>query len=64
MPLGAINYVMIALGILVIALSYWGMYIEHAVDGVFALSISPFLLIGSYIWIIFAVLYRPELQKK
>ncbi|MEI7933538.1 MAG: hypothetical protein WCH30_00575 [Chlorobiaceae bacterium] len=63
MPLEAINYLMIALGALVIAGSYWGMYLEKAVDGVFSLFISPVTLVGAYVWIIFAVLYRPKAQK-
>ena len=63
MPLEAINYLMIALGALVIAGSYWGMYLEKSVDGVFALFISPVTLIGAYVWIIFAVLYRPKTKK-
>ncbi len=64
MPLGAANYLMIALGASVIAASYWGMYLEREVDGVFALFISPVTLVGAYLWIAFAVLYRPEQQKK
>ncbi len=63
MPLEAINYLMIALGVLVIAGSYLGMYLEKSVDGVFALFISPVTLIGAYVWIIFAVLYRPKTKK-
>jgi len=63
MPLEAINYLMIALGALVIAGSYWGMYLEKSVDGIFSLFISPVTLVGAYVWIIFAVLYRPKAQK-
>ena len=63
MPLEAINYLMIALGALVIAGSYWGMYLEKSVDGLFALFISPVTLVGSYVWIIFALLYRPKAKK-
>ncbi|TLU81699.1 MAG: hypothetical protein FDX21_11205 [Chlorobium sp.] len=63
MPLGAINYLMIAVGALVIAGSYFGMYLERAVDGFFALYISPFTLTGSYIWIIFALLYRSKKKR-
>ncbi|MEI6638146.1 MAG: hypothetical protein WCL46_00365 [Chlorobium sp.] len=55
---------MIALGALVIAASYWGIYLERDVDGVFALFVSPITLIGSYLWIIFAILYRPRAEKK
>ncbi|NTV05143.1 MAG: hypothetical protein HGA59_01355 [Chlorobiaceae bacterium] len=64
MPLGAINYIMIALGALVIAGSYWGMYLEKEVDGFFALFISPVTLIGAYLWVAFAVLYRQKTEKK
>ncbi len=64
MPLGAINYIMIALGALVIAASYWGMYLEKEVDGIFALFISPVALIGAYLWVAFGVLYRPKPAKK
>jgi hypothetical protein len=63
MPLGKINYIMIFLGAAVIVLSYAGMYIEKNVDGAFALYVSPVTLLGSYAWIIFALLYRPASQK-
>ncbi len=64
MPLEAVNYIMIALGALVIAASYWGMYLERSVDGVFALFISPVTLIGAYLWVAFGLLYRPKAAKK
>ena len=64
MPLGAVNYLMIAAGALVIAGSYFGMYLERAVDGFFSLSISPLTLIGSYVWLVFALLYRPKVKEK
>jgi len=63
MPLEASNYLMIALGALVIAGSYWGMSLEKSVDGLFALFISPVTLVGAYVWIIFAVLFRPKAKK-
>ena len=64
MPLEAVNYIMIALGALVIAASYWGVYLERSVDGVFALFISPVTLIGAYLWVAFGILYRPKPAKK
>ncbi len=64
MPLEPVNYIMIAMGVSVITASYWGMYLEREVDGVFALFVSPVTLIGSYLWIVFALLYHPKRQKK
>ncbi|MCX6179650.1 MAG: hypothetical protein NT163_09875 [Chlorobiales bacterium] len=60
MPLEAINYIMIALGALVIAGSYGIMFLEKEVDGFFALYVCPITLIAAYGWIVFAVLYRPK----
>jgi len=58
MPLSAINYIMIACGAGVIAMSYLAMYLERDVDGFFSLCISPLALVAAYAWIVFAVLYR------
>ena len=58
-PLGAVNYIMIALGVLVLAGSYGIMFLEKEVDGFFALFISPVALVSAYGWIIFAILHRP-----
>ncbi|MEI6847621.1 MAG: hypothetical protein WCK32_06245 [Chlorobiaceae bacterium] len=63
MPLGRVNYIMIAIGVLVIAGTYFGMSLEREVDGFFALNISPFTLIGAYIWIAFAIMYKPKPKK-
>jgi len=58
MPLGAVNYLFIALGAAVLAMSYAVMYIEKEVDGFFALGIAPFTLVGAYLWILFAIFWR------
>ncbi|HHE33054.1 MAG TPA: hypothetical protein ENL07_10670 [Chlorobaculum parvum] len=58
MPLSAMNYLFIALGAAVLALSYAVMYIEKEVDGFFALGIAPFMLVGAYLWILFAIFWR------
>ena len=60
MPLGTVNYLFIALGAAVIALSYAGMYLEKAVDGFFSLNVAPFTLTGAYLWILYAIFYRPK----
>lgn len=64
MALGTVNYIMIALGALIIGASYWGMYLERNVDGFFSLFISPVTLVGAYVLIAFALLYRPKPDNK
>jgi len=64
MPLAPANYLMIAFGVMVIAASYLGMFFEQKIDGIFALYISPITLIGAYLWIVFAILYRPKAENK
>ena len=58
MPLGAMNYLFIALGAALLALSYAIMYIEQEVDGFFALDIAPFTLVGAYLWVLYAIFWR------
>ncbi|NTV03015.1 MAG: DUF3098 domain-containing protein [Chlorobiaceae bacterium] len=60
MPLGTVNYLYIALGAAVIALSYAGMYLEKSVDGIFSLYIAPFTLTGAYLWVLYAIFYRTK----
>jgi predicted nucleotidyltransferase len=59
MPLGKINYLFIAVGAAVIVLSYAVMYFERDVDGFFSLNVSPVILTAAYLWIIYAIFYRP-----
>jgi hypothetical protein len=63
MPLGTVNYLFIALGAAVIALGYAGMYLEKQADGFFALNVAPFLLTAAYLWVLFAIFYRPKGKK-
>ncbi len=58
MPLGKTHYLLVGIGVAVIALSYAGMYLENRADGFFSLFISPVLLVAAYALILFALLYR------
>lgn len=60
MPLGAMNYAIIALGAAVIAASYAGMYMERQVDGFFSLNVAPGLLIASYLLVLYGIFHRPR----
>lgn len=58
MPLRKENYVFLSYGIAGIILSYILMIVDSNVDGFISLTLCPLLLIGSYAWIVFAILYR------
>ncbi|MFN3345945.1 MAG: DUF3098 domain-containing protein [Chloroherpetonaceae bacterium] len=60
LPLQKENYLFIAIGIAVILLGYLLIGIEHDVDGFLSLNVSPILIIGGFIWIIYAILYKPK----
>lgn len=64
MPLGAANYLLIALGALVIAGSYWGMYLERQVDGFFSLNIAPALLVGAYLLVGWGIMWKRRGEKR
>ena len=58
MILSTHNYVLISLGVLAIVIGYSIMRLENEVDGLISLYIAPLLILGGYIEIIFAILWR------
>ncbi|MFN3385137.1 MAG: hypothetical protein ACK42Y_00940 [Candidatus Thermochlorobacter sp.] len=60
MPLRKENYLFIAIGVAMIIISYVLMAIDNSVDGFISLTLCPILLIGSYAWIVYAILYHPK----
>ena len=52
------NYMLIALGVLAIVIGYAVMRLENQVDGVLSLYIAPILILGGYLEIIYAILWR------
>ncbi|ACF13962.1 conserved hypothetical protein [Chloroherpeton thalassium ATCC 35110] len=64
MPLKRDNYLFLSIGLLGILAGYTMMYLENDVDGFLSLTVSPILLVASYIWVVFAILYRkPDAEK-
>lgn len=53
------NYVLLLLGILVITVGYVLMRMENEVEGFISLYVSPLLILGGYLEIIYAILWRP-----
>ncbi|MCS6989928.1 MAG: DUF3098 domain-containing protein [Chloroherpetonaceae bacterium] len=60
MPLQKENYVLIAVGFAIILLGYALIGFESEVDGFLSLNVSPPLVIGGFVWIIYAILHKPK----
>ena len=54
------NYILLLLGIIAIVIGYTTMRIENEVDGIISLYIAPLLILGGYLEIIYAILWRPK----
>lgn len=54
------NYVLLIIGVLAIIIGYAIMRIENEVDGIISLYIAPLLILGGYLEIIYAILWRPK----
>lgn len=54
------NYMLLMLGMLAIVIGYTTMRIENEVDGFISLYVAPLLILGGYLGIIYAILWRPK----
>jgi uncharacterized membrane protein HdeD (DUF308 family) len=54
------NYILLLSGLAVIVLGYVIMRLDNQVDGFISLYIAPLLLLGGYLEIIYAIMYRPK----
>ena len=54
------NYILLLLGIVAIVIGYTTMRIENEVDGFISLYVAPLLILGGYLEIIYAILWRPK----
>lgn len=54
------NYVLLLLGIALVVVGYVTMRIDNQVDGFISLYIAPLLILGGYLEIIYAILWRPR----
>lgn len=57
------NYMLLLVGVLAIILGYTTMRIENEVDGIISLYVAPVLILGGYLEIIYAILWRPAKAK-
>ena len=54
------NYVLLIAGVLAVVLGYALMRVENEVDGFISLYVAPLLILGGYLEVIFAILWRPK----
>lgn len=50
------NYKVLAAGLLLVVVGFVAMYLENKVEGFISLFISPLLIMGGYISVIFAIM--------
>ena len=53
------NYVLLLMGLAVVIAGYVMMRMENEVDGLISLYVAPLLILGGYLEIIYAILWRP-----
>lgn len=54
------NYILLLIGVVLIAVGYSIMRAENEVDGVISLYVAPLLLLAGYLEVIYAILWRPK----
>ena len=53
------NYVLLVIGLVAVVAGYVMMRVENEVDGFISLYVAPLLILGGYLEIIYAILWRP-----
>jgi len=56
------NYLLLLLGVAMIVAGYVIMRMENEVDGFISLYVAPLLLLGGYLEIIWAIMWRPKAE--
>jgi len=56
------NYVLLLIGIALIAVGFSAMALENQFEGFISLYLSPILVVGGYAEIVYAILWRPDAE--
>ena len=54
------NYILLLVGLAAIVIGYTLMRVENEVDGFLSLVVAPLLILGGYLEVIVAILWRPK----
>lgn len=57
------NYLLLLLGVALVVVGYVIMRMENEVDGFISLYIAPLLILGGYLEIIYAIMWRPKKEQ-
>lgn len=57
------NYVLLLSGLALIVIGYVIMRMENEVDGFISLYVAPLMILGGYLEIIWAILWRPDKEE-
>lgn len=57
------NYMLLLLGVALVVVGYVIMRMENEVDGFISLYVAPLLILGGYLEIIYAILWRPKKEQ-
>ena len=58
------NYLLLLLGIAMIIIGYVMMRTENEVDGFISLYVAPLIILGGYLEVIYAILWKPKKQEE
>ena len=58
------NYVLMIVGVALVVVGYIMMRIDNQVDGFVSLYLAPLIILGGYLEIIYAILWRPREAKE
>ncbi|NNF03868.1 MAG: DUF3098 domain-containing protein [Rhodothermales bacterium] len=54
------NYALLVIGLALIVVGYVIMRVENQVDGFISLYVAPLLILGGYLEIMYAIMWRPD----
>ena len=63
MPFGRMNYILLVVGVLIISLGFYLMSLDEFIDAKefsISLYIAPPIVVGGFLEIIYAIMYRPK----
>lgn len=60
MVFGRTNYLLLVLGVALVVVGFTIMRLENEVDGFLSLVVAPLLVLGGYLEVIVAILWRPK----